>query len=185
MLIPLKASEAGLSAADYGVISAVMNVSMLIGTLGFVDMLCLRFGRTRTFLGGFSAVGLAFMLVWSTHSLVGLSLLFGTVGFGCAFRMAGRAHRVLAIPAAYRLQLTSAQSLIVQFAGIIGPILAALCLNLTSVSITYAILGVVVAGSTIMLCMYSPFADFLNAAQSDVENYYRRLWPTAFQGIDG
>ena len=184
MLAPLKVQSLGLSAAWLGWVEAGASLGMLVGSLGPAAWWTRLQGRFGARVGGSALMGLALALAGLTsdrHVLVGCFVVVGICA--ATTTLVGKTHRMLARPLAYRARMSAAAIMTVQVSQTLGPAIAGVALAHWSVRIVYVVFGLLSAASALGFFLVPGFRAFMALEHAEVDDWYGRTYPEAFETV--
>jgi len=182
MLVPLKVQSLGLSAAWLGWCEAGLSLGLLVGSLGPAAWWARAQGRFGARVGGSALIGLALTVAGSTSNRHVLVACFALVGIGAATTtLVGKTHRMLARPLAYRARMSAAAIMTVQVSQALGPAIAGMALTHWSVRTVYVMFGLLSAASALGFFLIPGFRAFMALEHDEVDNFYARAFPQAFE----
>lgn len=182
LLLPLKVQSLGLSAAWLGWCEAGLSLGMLVGSLGIAQAWSRVQGRFATRISGAALMGVAFAVAgWTSdrHVLVAMLALAGICN--AAITLVGKTHRMLARPLAFRARMSSAAIMTTQVSQTLGPAIAGVALAHASVQAVYVAFGLASFVSALGFLLIPGFRAFMALEHDEVDNWYGRTYPEAFE----
>ncbi|HCE09511.1 MAG TPA: MFS transporter, partial [Oxalobacteraceae bacterium] len=181
MLLPLRVTGLGLSAAWLGAANMAIMSGMFLGFLGFASIVSNRIGRFRALLGSVLLRAVALLVIGLSASPELLVAAFWMLGLSQAtIQFVGVTHRMLATPAGYRARSASVNMMAWQISSTLGPGLAGLALLGVSVAQCYVAFGIVIAGCTMGLSTIPKIREFLSLDHDAVTGWYEKEIPGLF-----
>jgi len=182
MLLPLRVTGLGLSAAWLGAANMAIMSGMFLGFLGFASIVSKRIGRFRALLGSVLLRAVALLVIGLSASPELLVAAFWMLGLSQAtIQFVGVTHRMLATPAGYRARSASVNMMAWQISSTLGPGLTGLALLGASVAQCYVAFGIVIAGCTMGLSTIPKIREFLSLDHDAVTGWYEREIPGLFR----
>ncbi|MET3436056.1 MFS transporter [Sphingomonas sp. 1185] len=182
LLLPLKIRELGLGGSWFAAAEAAMSAGLLSGAvIGASNRIVEKIGRYRLRLIATMSLGPAFVLTGLSERPALLLVSLGLAGvFNSLVVMMGYSRRIIATPASFRTRMTSTSTVLTQVASIIGPAIAGFAILLSSTSWIYITFGFLITVVNIGYCWTPGLKTFLDASDADVDEWYGKFYPHAF-----
>jgi MFS family permease len=181
LLLPLRIQVLGLSAAWFGACSAALSLGVLIGVLGLAPWMINRVGRVRALAVAILTCALAMAGVGLSDAAPVLVAMFALIGLCLSVtQLVGQTHRLLAMPAAYRARMTAAHLTVAHAVAAMAPAMAGGLLQEVAVAQAYVVLASSFAATGLLLLCVPELRHFLRQDHRDVEAWYGRQYPEAF-----
>jgi MFS family permease len=182
MLVPLKVQSLGLSASWLGWCEAALSVGMLVGSLGLAGVWARLQGRVATRFTSALVTGLALAAAGLATQPLVLVAMFAVVGVAnAAMTLVGKTHRMLARPLAFRARMSAGAIMTTQVSQTLGPAIAGLALAHWSVRTVYVAFGLLAALASFGFFMIPGFRAFMALDHDEVDNWYGKTYPRAFE----
>ncbi|HET7868060.1 MAG TPA: MFS transporter [Burkholderiaceae bacterium] len=182
LLVPLKVQSLGLSAVWLGFCEAALSLGMLAGALGLSAWWARRQGRYATRVTAALLQGCALGVAGLSEHPGVLVAAFAVAGLAnSAVVLVGMTQRMLARPLAFRARMAAGTIMTAQMAATLGPALAGLALTHWPVATVHASFGVLGAIASLGLAVVPGFRAFMALDAAEVEGWYGRAYPAAFQ----
>lgn len=182
MLLPLKVHAMGLSGQWLGICEASVSLGLLAGAaVGTQAALINRLGRFRLRLIAITLLGPALVLVGQSHSPLMMAGALVLVGFmNSIVVMMGYSRRILASPKRFRARMIAVNIVVTQLSAVAGPALAGLWLMHWPISSVYLIFGATLLVGSMGYWFTPDFRTFLELDDKDVDCWYSKRFPHAF-----
>ena len=181
MMLPVKVQSLGLSGLYLGLFEVALATGMLAGAIGIS-------ARAAQSLGGFAASGLAVGVIALCFGIIGsadqsAAVISALLVAGLAIatgQCVGNTRRMLATPQAFQARMTGVHMAIMQIAGSVGPVIAAVALGRLGIDGTYLAFG----GAILLVGVLGAFApgyrQLMNMSNEAAQEYYGHTYPKLF-----
>lgn len=182
LLLPLKIHELELGGSWFAAAEAAISAGLLSGAaIGASSNFVEKIGRYRLRLIATMSLGPAFVLTGLSERPVFLLVSLALAGTANSLVvMMGYSRRIIATPPNYRTRMTSTSTVLTQVASIIGPAVAGLAVLLSSASGIYVAFGILITVVSLGYCWTPGLKTFLEASDADIDGWYGKYYPHAF-----
>ncbi|QDQ82228.1 MFS transporter [Paraburkholderia megapolitana] len=181
MLVPLKVQSLQLSGKWFGWCEAMLSLGMLLSALKGTEITVRWLGRRRARIVAGILLALGLVAFGASENPMVLLATFCVAGFAqSTLMLVGFTHRTLARPTHMQARMAAIAGMSVDFASLLGPVLAGLAL--TRVSVGAAYMGFALCGALLALAVsWLPgVGTLLDLDHAAAEGWYAKVWPMAF-----